>query len=272
MNLKKLNFSIIVPIYNKEKYLKRCLNSILADEKDDYEVITINDGSTDNSLCILNSYPQNTKIRIYSQENIGANKTRLKGISLAKGKYIIFVDADDTITSNLLPKLRLSISNNPDIIKYNINEIYSTKDKKRYQMTKESVLTGEQVLYEWNNDTTIRYGLYGMYCFKNKFIQKHLNCFNDYPYYEDICSITKLLYFADIVNILDFVGYNYYRHPDSQTNKNFFKKYQTFIEVVNDINDFFLAKEGNNSKLCQVINEYYKYHLKRKRKELDYSK
>ena len=85
--------SVIVPVYNVQVFLKDCLDSLVNQTLSDIEIICINDGSTDNSLDILNDYARNDKrIIVYSQENAGISSARNKGLELAKGEYISFVD------------------------------------------------------------------------------------------------------------------------------------------------------------------------------------
>lgn len=93
--------SVIIPIYNSEKYLCRCLDSIIRQSLNNIEIICINDGSTDASLHLLQKYSKNDKrIRIYSQLNQGAGAARNRGLSLARGKYVAFVDPDDYYPDN----------------------------------------------------------------------------------------------------------------------------------------------------------------------------
>lgn len=100
--MNSIKISYIVPIYNVEHYIKECIDSILAQTIEDIEVIAINDGSTDGSSSVLSScYSNNPRVTILSQENLGQGKTRNRGISLARGKYIQFVDSDDTIDSEM---------------------------------------------------------------------------------------------------------------------------------------------------------------------------
>lgn len=107
--LKKTNnidfkaFSIIVPVYNVEQYLKQCLDSIVKQTFEDFEVICINDGSTDNSFNILKEYARkDNRFKLISQENQGQGIARNKGIDIATGKYLLFVDPDDWIEANTL--------------------------------------------------------------------------------------------------------------------------------------------------------------------------
>ena len=92
--------SFIVPVYNAEKYLKKCVESILNQTFYDFEVIFIDDTSTDKSLDILYSYTCDTRIKIITKENEGVSLARNCGLELAKGEYIMFVDADDWIDKN----------------------------------------------------------------------------------------------------------------------------------------------------------------------------
>lgn len=102
--------SIIVPIYNAEKYLERCINSILVQTFTDFELILINDGSTDQSAEIMDQYARkDPRVVAIHQKNSGVSAARNTGIRAAKGKYIGFVDADDTVEPMMYQKLYESI-------------------------------------------------------------------------------------------------------------------------------------------------------------------
>jgi len=93
--------SVIIPVYNTEKYLKECLESIINQTLTDIEIICINDGSTDNSLDILNSYANSDKrIKVFSQKNQGQGTARNYGMKIATGDYIHFMDSDDILELN----------------------------------------------------------------------------------------------------------------------------------------------------------------------------
>lgn len=158
-------FTIIVTVFNKDKTVSKCLDSILNSSFNDFEILIIDDGSTDSSQDIIRQYAKEHKnIIVYTQSNRGIGFTKKLGIQLANGKYIIFVDADDTIDSNLLFILSKEIEKHtPDIIKFNINEINSSKNKNRYITRYKEFKNGKEALYEWSN-INIRYGLFSMYC------------------------------------------------------------------------------------------------------------
>ena len=88
--------SIIIPVYNSEKYLAATLSSVQNQTLQDFEVICVNDGSTDNSLNILENFTKkDNRFKIFTQENAGGSASRNKGLELSKGKYIAFLDNDD---------------------------------------------------------------------------------------------------------------------------------------------------------------------------------
>lgn len=99
--------SVIIPIFNAEKYLERCLDSVLAQDYSEIEIILVNDGSTDGSESICKRYCNSfgEKVRLYSQENKGASMARKLGISKARGEYLMFVDSDDYVSNRYVSGL-----------------------------------------------------------------------------------------------------------------------------------------------------------------------
>lgn len=96
-----MKYSIVVPVYNAEKTLKQCIDSILLKMPADAELILVNDGSTDSSPQICEQYAEvDGRVRYYSQENRGVSAARNRGIELSSGKYVLFVDSDDRVTDN----------------------------------------------------------------------------------------------------------------------------------------------------------------------------
>ena len=97
--------SVIIPVYNAQEGIKQCIDSLLNQSFTDFEIILINDGSTDNSLEVIKKYAaDNDFIRVIDKENEGVAKTRNKGIQLANGKYIVFIDNDDFVDSDYLER------------------------------------------------------------------------------------------------------------------------------------------------------------------------
>lgn len=105
--------SVIVPVYNVSKYLKKCIDSILEQDYDDFEIILINDGSTDDSGKICDEYARKyTNINVYHQKNSGLSAARNYGMSKAIGKYLSFIDSDDFVTKDFLSSMYNNLKNN----------------------------------------------------------------------------------------------------------------------------------------------------------------
>lgn len=118
--------SIIVPVYNVEKYLPKALQSLVLQTFHDIEIICINDGSTDNSLSVLNSFAcSDSRVKVISQENSGVSAARNRGIMEATGEYLMFLDSDDYYTKNACEIVYEKISEtNADIGVFGITELY----------------------------------------------------------------------------------------------------------------------------------------------------
>ena len=117
--------SIIIPVYNAEKYIIRCLKSVLNQTYTNFEVLLIDDGSTDNSGKICDSYSRkDSRIYTYHQANMGQSVARNRALMKAQGKYIVFIDADDYVADTLLEKTIPKMeSENIDILIFQHNEI-----------------------------------------------------------------------------------------------------------------------------------------------------
>ena len=103
--MKKIKVSVIVPVYNMERHLRRCLDSLLAQSLDDIEIICVDDGSTDSSREILSEYAQkDERFEFIAQENRSAGAARNTGMKKASGEYLIFLDSDDFFDKDLLKK------------------------------------------------------------------------------------------------------------------------------------------------------------------------
>ena len=114
------DISVIIPVYNSSKYLNKCLDSLVDQKYNNYEVILINDGSTDNSLEICLQYANNyNNFQVFSKENGGVSSARNYGLNKANGKWIVFVDSDDFVKPNYLSELIKA-----KIAKYQIFHVY----------------------------------------------------------------------------------------------------------------------------------------------------
>ena len=118
--MKKETVSIIVPIYNTEQYLKKCIDSLINQTYKNLEILLINDGSTDNSDSICNEYvKKDNRIKYYKKENTGVSDTRNYGIKEAKGSYLTFVDSDDWLDLTTIENcMKVMIDKQVEILKF----------------------------------------------------------------------------------------------------------------------------------------------------------
>lgn len=101
-------FSVIIPVYNSSHYIEQCIDSILQQSFTDFELIIVDDGSTDNSFELCERYrTENSKIKLFTQQNQGVSAARNKGITVSKGRYIVFVDSDDYLDKDFLLHISL---------------------------------------------------------------------------------------------------------------------------------------------------------------------
>ncbi len=214
-----LEISVIIPIYNVEKYLARCLDSIINQTFQNLEIICIDDGSTDNSLTIAEEYANKDKrISIIHQENKGPSVARNIGMKIAKGKYISFIDSDDWIDLDFFEKLYSAAEKynadaacagikrphadgrTPFKLKFDKEMILSTTSEKY------KILEIPRKCYVWNKiykrEEIERQNL--------KFIEKITCC-------EDVYFTTKFLYYSRNIAIVPNTAYYYWVNNKSIT-------------------------------------------------------
>lgn len=154
--MQKPEISVIVPIYNVENYLTKCLDSLITQSFFNIEIICVNDGSTDNSLQIIKNYKEkDSRIKIISQANNGVSSARNIGINEACGQYIFFVDPDDWIDNNTLYVLyHKAKKNNAEIVECDIvehrNFKFDKKSVKKLKLHKYKFLTQLKILFGFN--------------------------------------------------------------------------------------------------------------------------
>ncbi len=117
--------SVMIPVYNVENYLRKCLDSAIYPELGDYEIVIVNDGSTDSSGSICDEYAKRYPklIRVISTKNGGIGKARDIGIDAARGEYIIFIDSDDYLSENALPEMMEMLTHDFDMCFFDINSV-----------------------------------------------------------------------------------------------------------------------------------------------------
>ena len=208
----KIILSIVVPIYNVERYLHKCVDSLLSQDIVNYEIILVDDGSPDECPQICDSYAAAHKnIRVVHRENGGLSAARNSGIEVAEGEYVMFVDSDDYLEQNVLGFLLKQIErDNLDVLRYNfqnVNELYEVffpfKDAKRNVVYSERIIDGEMFLNE----------CLGPGCYAWQFIvkRKSLNdcLFKEGIFFEDTEWTPRVLIKAKRVASTPMIAYNY---------------------------------------------------------------
>lgn len=219
-------FTLIIPIYNTEEYIKDCLDSIKNQTFKDFEVLMMNDGSTDRSLEIIEEYAKtDERFKVVSNPNSGISITRNKGIRMANNPYIVFVDSDDTLNNELLDKLNDEIKeNNPDLIRYGV-DVIGESDDRRYRFNIDSIrnISGEDAIRDWSL-SGITYALPWVYAIKKDvFIDNDL-FFTPGRIHEDYLLMPFLIANSKKVSVIDYVGYNYLLRQGSISLSNSFEK------------------------------------------------
>ena len=231
--------SIVIPVYNVEEYLRDCLDSIINQTLKDIEIICINDGSTDNSLQILEEYAQkDNRIILLEQENQGQGIARNNGIAIAKGKYIGFVDSDDFISKDYFKALYETIILEDsdivftdNIIEFeNKNQIKEQKNKKRSKTA--SIIVTPQVVDKYMHNCVIWTKLY-----KTSMLKENNIYFVSKLKYEDLLYYYAVMIYSKRISFCNEGVYYYRKNPAGTTRK---------------------AKTEDNLDMLKIFEEIYK--------------
>lgn len=231
--------SVIVPVYNVENYIERCLNSIINQTYKNIEIVCVNDGSTDNSLNILNDFQKkDSRIKIISQENQGLSEARNVGIKNSSGKYIGFVDSDDWVDLDYYEKLHKALIDSKSdfacanikffdngkisYIKFQQNQIFSEFDKKIDNYKNGSVC---DKLYK-----------------KSLFLDNDIKFIKGY-FYEDNIVLLQLTYYSKKIVTINTVSYYYFKNNNSITREKNSEKE--------------LKRQQDMYYMCEVILNYF---------------
>mgnify|MGYP000883284623 FL=1 len=243
--------SIIVPVYNVEKYLKKCVYSILNQSYKNLEVILVNDGSNDNSGKICDELSrEDSRIKVYHKDNGGLSDARNYGVAKANGEYVGFVDSDDYIDQYMYENLYKAIRKyNTQIAECGITRVYkNNKLRPHYDGEEYSlVVDREGYLKEYLENRKV----YGAAVCKLLSIDlaKVLK-FPDGKVYEDVFYTLELLKKVDKYTLISGNYYYYYIRGNSITTKKFSSRDMDYIEIIDKIGEYTL---NNYSKLKEKL-------------------
>lgn len=266
-------FSIIIPVYNVEKYIVRCLDSVFNQTENDFEVIVVNDGTKDNSIELIKDYD----ITLINQKNAGLSAARNNGVKKAKGEYIIFLDSDDYLEKDTLKEIKKSLDNNPDIVRFQIREVFEDKDNIDYTEESFNGLTGTEALKKITGYHFVENAW--CYAIKREYYNREKFEFRKGTYHEDFGLIPLVIIKSNIVNSISYIGYNYVQRSGSiMSTKNyentkkkvedFYNHYKFLISEIDKTNldsEYFKSFISNSLilKITELSSKDYKQYKKR---------
>ena len=228
----KPDISIIIPIYNVEKYISKCINSILNQTFKNFELILINDGSNDSSGDICNEYAKkDNRIKVFHQKNKGVSATRNYGINIAQGKYLMFCDSDDYVESNWCEELYNAILEYPNawincnivFVDYETNKIYKI----------DNLLQEKEYLSKEDYYITVQMRISGNSCnkiFDKEKLDKYNIRFNEKNSLgEDVEFTIDYLKITDNILIINKFLYYYVKYPNETLST---RKYENHFELL----------------------------------------
>lgn len=249
--MKKPLFSIIIPVYKVEQYLQDCIDSILNQGFDNIELVCINDGSPDNCLRILQSneekYPE--IIRVYSQDNAGLSAARNKGVEIATGDYLLFLDSDDLLNMGSINKLaQLVEAENPDIIAFN-SELYYAAELK--SVANEGFNHNTNLHFSSGLDYFNYFvGQRGwgpsaacFYLYKRKLFEDNQLQFKPGLLHEDELFMPLVLFYAQNTLVINETIYKYRMHDGSIIHNVSTKNLNDKLQISKELFSFYEAKD-----------------------------
>lgn len=239
-----MKISVIVPVYNTSKFLKKCLDSILDQSLKEIEIIIVNDGSTDNSLEIIKTYYEKDKrIKVINQKNMGLSGARNSGIKLAKGEYILHIDSDDWIEKDYLKDMyELAKKEGADIV---ISDFYMDYMGRKIEyiidQEKNSILDKEECLnriFYLNSYPAVWNKLFKRELYIKNKIEHPLNI----SLGEDLGTTPRLIYFSNKIVKLNKAYVHYIQNLTSITKTKKLESVLQLYECVHNLENFFKEK------------------------------
>lgn len=215
--------TIIIPAYNVSKYIENTVESCIKQTYKNIEIIIINDGSNDNTLDIIQKYEKYySYIKVVTTKNQGLSATRNKGLEMASGEYIIFLDGDDWIEDTLVSQCVEKMQGELDVLFFNAvyciesnNRIVDKKEEQRYELA-DKVCNGYEVFHFGSNHTIRHEAWRG--CYSKKFLDDYGIRFIPDIIYEDNSFWFDVMFRAKKIMYINVFGYNYRKRRNSITN------------------------------------------------------
>lgn len=256
--------SVIIPIYNSEKYLSRCIDSILMQTYKDIEILLVDDGSTDNTKEICIDYSnKDSRVKYLHKDNSGVSATRNYGIEHASGEWIIFIDSDDYFSdANVFNRLMEVVNKNPNVMP--IFNFISLKDNNVTEKQNEFVIGNPDVedimancIAGVNHSTNLTYMFRAVWCkmFNKKIVDEHNIRFDEKMYMgEDAVFLIEYVQYIESIEDIHTYGLIYRIHDDSSS-----RKYKTDLlsQAKLELTHFDNILSNYNSKLLTTARAEY---------------
>lgn len=228
--------SIIIPVYNIEKYIEECILSILNQTYKNFELILINDGSKDKSGEICDKFKKDSRVKIFHKKNGGVSSARNIGIENATGEYLLFVDGDDCLEKNTLEVIKDKIENN-DMLIYGYKEKYVKKEYNFHMTENEKIENSYQTI---QNVVSNKYGGYIFNkVFKKSIILKENLRFNTKIHMcEDMLFVINYLKHCNNIKIVENIMYIYRMRKTSavwQKNEKYFTIFDAYDQIEEEL-------------------------------------
>ncbi|MDM8326137.1 glycosyltransferase family 2 protein [Bacteroides gallinaceum] len=256
-------FSILIPAYNAQKYIDKCLTSIISQTFKNFEVIIIDDGSHDKTFEVCQEYAnKDNRFKIYHQENSGVIVTRNKLLSLANGEWIVFIDADDYVDSTYLANFHEGIIKHPqtDVV---VCDYIRVEKHNRTQTIRKPFKNKEDYLKKLLGWRTINTVLWAK-AIKNKLIiDRKIKFENNIHLGEDLCFISRLFYYANDITYIPYAKYYWNRANANSLSlstallNNYIPLYKTIKDFYKNQSDYKLYAATIDNTIVRVIQELF---------------
>ncbi len=256
-------FSVLIPLYNAEKYIAECIDSVLAQDFDDYEIVIVDDGSTDNGGKITDRYQEKhpQTIRVIHKENTGVLLTRRRLLQESKGDYILWVDSDDVIKSGLMLDLKAEIEKNrPDMIIYNYED-YDNADKVIHSLfVPDGTVIEEEAIHQVLIKLLLGRDLNELWskCIRREIIDIDID-YSEYQHIKEGDDLFCLLPIFDLTNRIVFLDRPYYRYrviPTSITHASTFRSYYSYRTVFERIGYYVVKWSFSEQEISHVKDRF----------------
>ena len=256
-----MRFSIIIPIYNVSTFLPECLESVIRQSFTDYEVICVDDGSSDDSFAIAKRYADgNDCWHLIHQDNQGLGGARNTGLKHASGDYILFLDSDDRLRQDALQTLSKSL-NDEDLLCFNGQRFFDETGEyeEADSLATENYLSGWD--YYSSNALTHRnfaFVCVVLRCYKRSYLLNHGLWFKAGIYHEDNLFTPLACYFACGVKVIPDILYDYRVRNNSIMTSRSIKHWKDLVVIANELAAFFVPKDTIEKKtIYQSVTHHY---------------